>query len=46
MSADSLGVAIDKPLREVLGPAAPYMCVLHQLHFEQNTPSEENLVST
>ena len=46
MSADSLGVAIDKPLREVLGPAVPYICVLDQLHFEQNTPSEENLVST
>ena len=46
MSADSLGVAVDKPLREVLGPAALDIGVLDQLHFEQNTPSEENLVST
>jgi hypothetical protein len=34
MSADSLGVAINKPSREVLGPAALYICVLDRLHFD------------
>ena len=30
MSADSLRVAIDKPSREMLGPAARYICVLNR----------------
>ena len=34
ISADSLGVAINKPFREVLGPAALYICVLDRLHFD------------
>jgi hypothetical protein len=34
ISADSLRVAIDKPFREVLGPAALYICVLDRLHFD------------
>jgi hypothetical protein len=34
MKADSLGVAIDKPFREVLGPAARYICVLDGVHSE------------
>ena len=34
ISADSLGVAIDKPFREVLGPPALYIRVLDGLHFD------------
>jgi len=34
MSADSLGVAIDKPFREVLAPVVLYICVLDWLHFD------------
>ena len=34
LSADSLRVAIVKPFREVLGPAALYICVLDRLHFQ------------
>ena len=34
ISADSLGVAIDKPFTEVLGSAALYICVLDRLHFD------------
>jgi len=34
ISADSLGVAIEKPFREVLAPAALYICVLDRLHFD------------
>jgi len=33
-SADSLGVRINKPFREMLGPAALYICVLDRLHFD------------
>jgi hypothetical protein len=33
-SADSLRVAIDKPSREMLGPAARYICVLDRVHFD------------
>jgi len=33
-SADSLGAAIDKPFREVLGPDALYICVLDRVHFD------------
>ena len=32
ISADSLGVSINKPFREVLGSAALYICVLDRLH--------------
>ncbi len=32
ISADSLGVAIDKPFKEVLAPASLYICVLDRLH--------------
>jgi hypothetical protein len=35
MSADSLGVAINKPFREVLGPAALYICVLDSASLNQ-----------
>jgi len=34
ISADSLGVAIVPPFREVLAPAALYVCVLDRLHFD------------
>jgi len=34
ISADSLGVSINKPFREVLGSAALYICVLDRLHFD------------
>jgi hypothetical protein len=34
ISADSLGVAIIQPFREVLGPAALYIRVLDRLHFD------------
>ena len=34
ISADSLGVSINKPFREVLGPASFYICVLDGLHFD------------
>ena len=34
ISADSLGVAIDKPFREVLGPVRLYICVVDRLHFD------------
>ena len=34
ISADCLGVAIDKAFREVLGPATLYICVLDRLHFD------------
>ena len=37
MSADGLGVGINKPFREVLGPAALYICVLDRLHFDCST---------
>ena len=34
ISADCLGVSINKPFREVLGSAALYICVLDRLHFD------------
>jgi hypothetical protein len=34
ISADSLGVSINKPFREVLGSAALYICFLDRLHFD------------
>ena len=34
MSADNLGVGINKPSREMLGPAGLYICVLDRLHFD------------
>ena len=34
ISADSLGVAIDKPFREVLGPVPLYIRVLDRLQFD------------
>ena len=34
ISANTLRVAIVKPSREVLGPAALYICVLDRLHFD------------
>ena len=34
ISADSLGVAIDKPFREVLGPVRLYISVVDRLHFD------------
>ena len=34
ISADSLGVAIDKPFWEVLGPVRLYICVVDRLHFD------------
>jgi hypothetical protein len=37
MSADGLGVGINKPFREVLGPAALYICLLDRLHFDFST---------
>ena len=37
MSADGLGVGINKPFREMLGPAALYICLLDPLHFDGST---------
>jgi len=34
ISADSLGVAVIQPFREVLGPAPLYIGVLDWLHFD------------
>ena len=34
ISADSLRVSIDKPFREVLGPAPLYIGILDRLHFD------------